>query len=578
MLDLILENARVLDGTGKEAFTADVGLSGERIEGIGNMKDAEAARRVDISGKTVCPGFIDVHSHADMAFYRKDHPQLLAPLVEQGITTFVGGNCGMALSPITREHNNEQMLYLEMLALTDVSKEVHWDTMDSFMDVMDSEGILLNCALLAPHGVIRLSACGLENRLANREEIKYMRRVVEKCMQAGAFGLSTGLQYPPGNQSDTEELMELGKSVARYGGIFTSHLRSYTANTLGKAMEEVAEVVRKNDIRGQISHIFSMPWFGPVHRPVLNGLKWLTRHQGIARAVPDFAIEMDMKMVLSRLEKMRAEGAQLGMDIMPTTAGFAPFIAYFPPWALTGDRETIMGRFKDKATRAEMRSDIEHGKPTWPHRGKNDWSLNLIQLMGWDGITIMAVSSEKNKHLEGRCFTDLAEEQGKHPFDLMCDLLVEEEGHVMTYTSLAEPDDAFTERYTFPAIRDPLTMISTDTILMGVGKPCYLVTGCYPKFIGRYVNEKGLVDLPDAVRRCTSIPAEWFGIKDRGEVKEGYFADLLVMRPGEFKTDANFLQPERCPEGLDMVLINGKVVVEDGRCRTEPRAGKMLRK
>jgi N-acyl-D-amino-acid deacylase len=578
MLDLILENASVLDGTGREAFTADVGISGERIESIGDLKDAEAARRVDVSGKTVCPGFIDVHSHADMAFYRKDHPRLLAPLVEQGITTFVGGNCGMALSPITREHNNEQMLYLEMLALTDVSKEVHWDTMDSFMDVMDSEGILLNCALLAPHGVIRLSACGLENRLANREEIKYMRRVVEKCMQAGAFGLSTGLQYPPGNQSDTEELMELGKSVARYGGIFTSHLRSYTANTLGKAMEEIAEVVRKNDIRGQVSHIFSMPWFGPVHRPVLKGLKWLTRHQGIARAVPDFAIEMDMKMVLSHLEKMRAEGAQLGMDIMPTTAGFAPFIAYFPPWALTGDRETIMGRFKDKTTRAEIRSDIEHGKPTWPHRGKNDWSLNLIQLMGWDGITIMAVNSEKNKHLEGRRFTDLAEEQGKHPFDLMCDLLVEEEGHVMTYESLAEPDDAFTERYTFPVIRDPLSMISTDTILMGVGKPCYLFTGCYPKFIGRYVNEKRLVDLPDAVKRCTSIPAEWFGIKDRGEAKEGYFADLLVMRPAEFKTTANFHDPERRPEGLDMVLINGKVVVEDGRCKTEPRAGKMLRK
>jgi N-acyl-D-amino-acid deacylase len=149
---------------------------------------------------------------------------------------------------------------------------------------------------------------------------------------------------------------------------------------------------------------------------------------------------------------------------------------------------------------------------------------------------------------------------------------------VLTYESLADPDDAFTERYAFPMLRDPLTMISTDTLLMGVGKPCYLFTGCYPKFIGRYVNEKGLVDLPDAVRRCTSMPAEWFDIKDRGEVREGYFADLLVMRPGQFKTSANFRDPERRPQGLEMVLINGTVVVEDGRCKADSRPGKMLRK
>jgi len=250
MLDLILENAAVMDGTGKEAFTADVGISGERIESIGNLKDAEAARRIDVSGKTVCPGFIDVHSHADLTFFREDHPRLLAPLVEQG----------------------------------------------------------------------------------------------------------------------------------------------------------------------------------------------------------------------------------------------------------------------------------------------------------------------------------------RHPLDVMCDLLLEEDGRVLVFESLAEPDDFFTEKYTFPALKDSRTMISTDALLMGMGKPLYLFYGCYPKFIGRYVYEKGLVDLPTAVARCTSLPAEWFGIKDRGEVKEGYFADLLVMRPQEFKTTANFRNPERRPEGMDMVLINGTVVVEDGRYKTDLRPGKMLRK
>ena len=578
MFDLILENATVLDGTGKEAFTADVGIRGERIESIGNLKEAEAARRVDVSGKTVCPGFIDVHSHADLTFFREDHPRLLAPLVEQGITTFVGGNCGMALAPITREHNDDQVQYLEMFTQMDFAKDVRWDTLGSFMDLMDSEGILLNCALLAPHGMIRISACGLETRLADGEEIAYMRRSIEECMEAGAFGLSTGLQYPPGNQSDTEEIVELGKSVAKYDGIFTSHLRSYTASTLGRAMDEVAEVAMRNDIRGQISHIFSIPWLGPVHKPALKTLKWLIGHPGAARVVPDFAVEMEMRTVLKRLEKMRAQGAQVGMDIMPVTVGFTILLAFFPPWTLTDGREAIMGRIADKATRAEILRDIEEGKPTWPHRGKNDWSLNIMKQMGWDAVTIMAVQSEKNKPLEGRRFTELAEEQGKHPFDVMCDLLLEEDGRVLVFESMAEPDDLFTEKYTFPALRDPRTMITTDALLMGMGKPLYLFYGCYPKFIGRYVYDKGLVDLSSAVARCTSLPAEWFGIKDRGEVREGYFADLLVMRPERFKTTATFRDPERRPEGLDMVLINGTVVLEDGNLKTDSRPGKMLRK
>jgi N-acyl-D-aspartate/D-glutamate deacylase len=201
-----------------------------------------------------------------------------------------------------------------------------------------------------------------------------------------------------------------------------------------------------------------------------------------------------------------------------------------------------------------------------------------MKQMGWDAVTIMAVHSEKNKPLEGRRFTEIADEQGKHPFDVMCDLLIEEDGRVLVFESMSEPDDAFTEKYTFPALQDPSTMVVTDTILLGMGKPSYLFYGCYPKFIGRYVYEKELVDLPSAVAKCTSIPADWFGIKDRGQVREGYFADLLVMRPEEFKTRAVFRDPERHPEGLDMVVINGKVVVEDGDFKPEPLPGKMLRK
>ncbi len=579
MLDLIIDNAEVLDGSGKEAFRSDIGLKGDKIEKMGNLSGVEAKERVDAAGRTVCPGFVDVHSHADLAFFKDDHANVLSPLIRQGITTFVGGNCGMALAPITEEHNDGQQMYLEVFTQMDFAGDVKWAGMGSFMEHMDAKGVPLNCAMLAPHGMMRISACGLETRLAKREEVAMMSRLLAECMDAGAFGMSTGLQYFPGNQSDTEELVTLGGVLAKYGGIYTSHLRSYTSSTLNLAIAEVAEVSTRNEIRGQISHIFSLPWLGPIHRPALKVLKWLARNDQVThRVVPNFLITAEMGKILKDLEGFRSRGAQIAMDVMPTTAGFTHLMAFFPSWALTGGREEILRRITDPATREEIRRDIDEGVPKWPHRGKNDWSLNVMRQMGWDAVTVMAVHSEKNKFMEGQRFTDIAEQQGKHPFDVMCDTLVEEDGRVLVFESMAEPDDWFTEKYTFPALTDPKTMITTDTILLGIGKPSYLFYGCYPKFIGRYVTEKGLIDLPSAIARCTSLPADWFGIKGRGRVEEGCFADLLIMRPDEFRTDAVFRDPEVNPEGLDMVIVNGKVVLDEGGFKADAMAGRMLRR
>jgi N-acyl-D-amino-acid deacylase len=577
-MDYILEDALVVDGSGGLPYQADVGIKGETIQALGDLRQVEAARRVDASGKVVCPGFIDVHSHADLTLFREDQADLLAPLVRQGITTFVGGNCGMALSPITRENIEGIRTYLEIFTQMDFDHDIHWDSTAGFMEYVEAKGLLLNAALLAPHGVMRISAAGLSDRLCRPEEIALMQRLLKECMEAGAFGLSTGLQYFPGNQSDTAELVELASVLKPYEGIFTSHLRSYTSTTLGRAIEEVAEVARANDIRGQVSHIFSVPWFGPAHRPALAGLKWLANHADLAlRLVPRPLLDMEMNRILADLEKARTRGARMGMDVMPTTAGFTHLLAFFPPWALAGDREAVTKRIMDPAVRREMLADIEQGKPTWPHRGKNDWSLNIIRQLGWDAVTVMAVHSEKNKHMEGRTFVEIGADQGKHPFDAMCDLLLEEDARVLVFESLTEPDDAFTEHYTFPALRDPQTMVSTDTILLGMGKPSYLFYGCYPKFIHRYVYEKGLLDLPGAVARCTSLPAAYFDIAWRGQVKEGYFADLLLLDVEDFRTEAVFRRPDVYPQGLEMVFINGRMAVENGEVVPGALAGRMLR-
>lgn len=579
MFDLIIDNATVIDGSGGRPYGADVGITGALIEAIGDLKESEAAKRINAGGQVACPGLIDVHSHADLTMFRDDAAELLQPLVRQGITTFVGGNCGMALAPVTEENREGLKTYLEVFTQMDFDTAIRWKSMGEFMDHAGEKGLLLNMALLVPHGMLRISALGLEDKPADGEAMKMMRRLLEESMEAGAFGLSTGLQYFPGLFSDTAELVGLSRPLSRYGGIFTSHLRSYTATTLGKAIDEVGEVARTCGIRGQVSHIFSIPWAGPLHPLALKGLKWMCRHPELTlKFTPAFALDASMNVVLKRLEKNRAGGADVAMDIMPTTAGFTHLLAFFPPWVLTGDRGKVLARVSDPAQRKEMLRDIEKGKPAWPHSGRNDWSLNIMRQMGWDAVTIMAVHSEKNRHLEGRLFTDIAEERGKHPFDVMCDLLIEEDGQVLVFESMSEPDDAFTERYTFPALQDPGTMITTDTILMGAGKPSYLFYGCYPKFFGRYVGEKKLLDLPEAVRRCTSLPAEFFGIGKRGLVKEGCYADLLVMDPGAFRTEASFRDPERFPTGLDTVIINGTPVVEGGQVVTGTPVGRMLRK
>ena len=579
MFDLIFENASIIDGSGGKPYKADVGIVAPVIKAIGDLKKAEAARRVDVNGLTLCPGFIDVHSHADLAFFREDHEKVLSPLLKQGITTFVGGNCGMALAPITKENREGLKMYLEVFTQMDFESAIKWDSMGSFMDHMDKKGVPLNTAMLVPHGMLRISAAGTETRLVTSSEVDYMKKRLEESLEAGAFGLSTGLQYFPGNQSDTKELTELAKPLTKVDGLFTSHLRSYTNTTLGKAIHEVAQVAKANQVHGHVSHIFSIPWVGPFQKPALMVLKWLIRNAETAEKVlPGFVIEAEMKKILKMLDKERADGATITMDVMPTTAGFTHLMAFFPPWALTGGKAQILARAKDPKTRAEIRKDIETGKPTWPHRGRNDWSLNIMKQMGWDAVTIMAVHSEKNKHLEGRLFTEIAEEVGKHPFDVMCDLLLEEDGRVLVFESMSEPDDVFTERYTFPALQDEKTMITTDTILLGMGKPSYLFYGCYPKFIHRYVFEKNLLDLPTAISRCTAMPAKEFNIKNRGLIREGYFADILVMDAQNFKTKAVFRNPAQDPEGMKMVMINGKVVVEDGNIKTGVLSGKMLRR
>ena len=583
MFDLVFENANVIDGSGGPAFRADIGIRGAAISAVekpGTLAEADTGRVVDAAGMTVCPGFIDAHSHADLTYFREDHPELLAPLVKQGVTTFVGGQCGMALAPVTASNREGQRSYLEVFTQMEFDRDVRWSTMGDFMEQVEDEGLVMNTAMLAPHGMMRISAMGLETRLADDRDIAAMKVLLEECMEAGAFGLSTGLQYFPGNQSDTRELIALAGPLVKYDGLYASHMRSYSKNTLPQAIDEVAQVARAHDIRGQVSHIYSLPWFGKAHRQVLKVLKWLARHPETAdRLIPDSVLFDGVNKTLARIAAYRDSGVRLGIDIVPSTAGFTHLLAFFPSWALVGDRSSFLERISDPATRKKIRDDIESGAPAWPHRGRNDWSLNIIRQIGWDAVTVMAVHGETNRRYEGMRFNEIAAERDQDPFDVMCDMLIEEDGQVLVTGSLAEPGDSFTEKLkVVPAVMDPDVSIVSDAILLGMGKPSYMFYGCFPRIMQMYVFDSHVISLPEAIRRFTRQPAEQCGIENRGLVRAGYFADLLVMEPEKFRSRSVFADPEHHPDGLHMVMINGKVVLEDGDYRPQSRPGMMLRK
>jgi N-acyl-D-amino-acid deacylase len=263
---------------------------------------------------------------------------------------------------------------------------------------------------------------------------------------------------------------------------------------------------------------------------------------------------------------------------MPTTTGFTHLFAFFPPWALEGNIRMILKRLTDAETRVKMRKSIENGKQIWPHEGDN-WSLNLFKIMGWECARIMSVTTEKNKHLEGMTLCAVARERKMHPFEAACQLLIEEDGHILVFESMGIPDDNFTERSTFAGIKHPLVSISTDTILLGFGQPSFLFYGCYPKFLGRYVREKNMLSLPLAVRKITSLPAEHFGLKNRGMIKKGYYADIVVFDPDTIENRGQFHCPDMDPVGIHYVAVNGTLVVDGGNfIKPDKLPGRVIRR
>ena len=412
MFDLLIKDGTIVDGTGKKAFKGDVAIKGRIIAEVTQTINAKARKTIDAKGKIISPGFIDIHSHADLSIHHDRHDELLKPLVMQGITTFVGGNCGFSIAPAPKENRDLCISYLEGLSCQSVEGYVDWYTTAEFMEKLEKRGILLNMALLAGHGSLRIGAGGAANRLLYPDEQKKMEKYLEESMEMGCLGMSTGLQYFPGSQSDTQELVKLGNILKKYDGIFTSHLRSYS-HTLDLAIDEVCEVGRENDIKIEISHLYFQPYSKGLSG-IMKGAIQLGSYAYNKLHLP-IPIEKALIPKLKLIERARQEGVDVHFDMVPTSQGFTQLSAFLPPYVAEGGKAKMLGRLKDKSFRKKILYDIENIEPEWPHRQGATWSFNYIKMTGWNGLRVMTVTKEKNKWMEGKTFPEIGKELKKTP-------------------------------------------------------------------------------------------------------------------------------------------------------------------
>ncbi len=487
--DLLIRGGRLIDGTGAPAREADLAVAGGRIAALGAIA-GEAAAAIDATGLVVCPGFIDVHSHDDVALINMPGLDFKAA---QGVTTVVCGNCGAGAAPANERL--QQFYRRGVEGILGPVEEFRWRSLGEFYQAVRAAQPTVNAAFLVPHGALRVAAMGWENRPPSDAELAAMKELLVEGMAVGAVGMSTGLIYPPGAFAETAELIELANVVAQYGGIYASHIRNEAAHLL-EAVREAIRIGEEAGVPVQISHHKAS---GPAN--------WGMTEQS-----------------LPIIDEARARGLNVTIDAYPYTAA-----------------STALGAIAPRGRLAE-RMD--------PHE--------------------VMVASVKHQHqYEGKRLDEIASMMDLPVEEATSRLLREEENSPVAVMFIMEEGDVRR------VLQHHTCMIGSDGIPSPTGKPHPRLYGTFPRVLGRYVRDEGLLSLEEAVRRMTSLPARTFRLADRGEVREGAWADLVVFDPDTIADTATYEEPRQYPRGIAAVIVNGQVVVEHGRPQQRP-AGQVL--
>ena len=532
MFDLLIKNGKIMDGTGKPWFFSDVAIKNGKIKKLEVVNSSSDREVIDATGLVVAPGFVEIHSHADFVLPLKEHPQILEPLVRQGVTTIVTGNCGYSPAPINPETSNLLKAYSAFLQANELSWE--WPDMGGYLDFIEKKGVAYNIVPLVSHGAIRIAIKGFEGGLATEPEKKEMAKLAKEAMEQGVFGLSSGLIYAPGMYSDTDELIAVSKPLKDFGGVYTSHVRG-SSETLLQATKEIIRIGEENSIGVEHSHLEA---FGKEHWSKID-------------------------RVLGLHDEAHGRGVDITFDVIPYTAANTTLLAILPPWSLEGGVNKLIERLKNKEVKRRINVGVEETVSNWPPWLPGAWPHNLVRATGWENIVVMSVGSAPNKHLEGKNVAEIGEKNKKTPFDAAADLIIEEQGQVMALY-IGVSGDLKNEEWLKKILSHSRAAICTDAVITGRGLPHPAAYGTFPKVLGHFSRDLGLFALEEAIRKVTSLSLHRFGIKDRGLIREGCCADITIFDEATVGEKGTYFDPAHFPEGIKCVIINGTPVLQDG--------------
>jgi dihydroorotase/N-acyl-D-amino-acid deacylase len=526
--DVVITGGMIIDGSGSPWYRGDVAIKDGKIADVGRILNPSAKRTIRANGMVLAPGFIDLHSHSDFDLLVDGSAQ---SKIRQGVTTEIIGEASSA-GPVVDKAAEE---FDKALAPTGIHRD--WTTLGQYFDRLQRQGISVNIASYVGSGLVREDVVGNVNRPITAAELKQMEDLVGHAMRDGAIGLSSGLIYPPNSYMSTEELSDLATVAANYGGIYTTHIRGEGADAIA-ALTEAIQIGKDANLPVHI-----------LHFKAYGKQNWGTMHQ-----------------LVDLIDSERALGSDITADQYPYIASMTDLHMCLPPKYLEGTSAEIVARLQDPAAREEIRKDIEEGLPRWENEVRS--------VDGWHGVMVASVQKPENKGFEGKRMDEVAKMMGKDPVDALCDLLISENGSAgAVYFGIDEPDVELAMKQPWVGFGSDGSAVNPEMTF--VGRPHPRFYGTFPRVLGYYVRQKKVITLPDAIRKMTSLPAQITGLNDRGLLRPGMAADVVVFNPNSVADRATFEDPLQYPVGIPYVVVNGQVVIDNSK-HTGAKPGRVL--
>jgi N-acyl-D-amino-acid deacylase len=528
--DVLIRNGHIMDGTGSPWYAGDIGIRSGKIAAIGRLPGATAKTVIDARNLLVTPGFIDMLGQSELTILVEPH---LPAKIFQGITTEITGE-GQSVAPV-----NDRMIEADRVGFEHLKITPDWHTLAQYFSRLERQGLGINLASYVGATSVRRMVIGDDNRAPTAPELEQMKHLVAEAMRDGAFGLSTALQYAPAPYASTEELIALAAEAGRFGGIYSTHMRS-EQNGIMQALDETIRIGREAHVPVEIWHLKT------AGKPMWGR----------------------MKDVIAKIEAARTSGVDVTADTYAYTAWFNSFSAFVPPWAHDGGDAKLIERMKDPVTRARIRKDMTTPTTEWD----NEW----LAIPGPESILLCVVQNPALRPLQGKTLAQAAAMRHQDPIDALLDILIEDGA----YTSVAvfgmnEPDVTLALQQSWVAI-DNDSQGTAPTGILGQEHPHPRAYGTFPRILRKYVREEHRLTLQDAIRKFSSLPAQRLGLTDRGVLKQGLWADIAIFDPERIHDVATFENPNQLSVGMQYVLVNGVPVIAGGQA-TNTLPGKVLR-